>query len=135
MELRESSTRNLGMHDLITVVSKSGTCSHWFREQYFSGSTTAERGGRCWGMWRFPCRAAGKSFKMPAHLGVVSCSINADEKHLLGLLAAGFGSSSQCTQRTVGSYSFCEFIPRQINLRYTAFQAIAELFDMPTQGQ
>ena len=34
------------------------------------------------------------------------------QKVRMGLLAAGFGSSSQGMQRTVDRYSFCEFIPK-----------------------
>ena len=46
---------------------------------------------------------------------------------------AGFGSSSQHMQRTVDCYPYGEFIPKSINLCYTPFQAIVELFDNTTK--
>lgn len=46
----------------------------------------------------------------------------------VALFAAGFSSSSQCTQRTVDHYPYYEFIPKLINLCYAPFRAIVELF-------
>ena len=54
------------------------------------------------------------AFKILAHFGHGHMYYNCRCQGCVDLLAAGFSSSYQNTQRTVGCYSFCEFIP-QVN--------------------
>ena len=50
-------------------------------------------------------------FKILAHCGHGLMYFNCMKAYVT-LFSAGFGSSSQCTQRTVDHYPYCEFIPK-----------------------